>query len=357
MAKFYLGNQRSLKEFICIVLILGSIQAALDPKVSLPLSTLPAELRLTSVIPAGVEKSTCAGLWFKTGYVCDKAKTIAYAKNDQNKLIQEELTFKTTIENFLKAWNLAEVDYIKTQKQMTASQSKKSHQYLIDQLQKLKTDSAACWTLMRTYRSNSLCATCSASNYQYYKDKLLGLGQSDCTRFVEVCHPFFMALHVMKDAVSHTFAQFLTSARNGVAKADSKYTSVYNSFNANIGTIRELVNLASQQRFYTTSQKKQDADKAAAKICENVLVIHNVPVLFQLTVYLQEGVAAFVTEYAQATGRRLGLESLAAKSRALCGLVPGATSLGAQEIKVVADSTVEASTDSVKPASMSLSFF
>ena len=61
-------------------------------------------------------------------------------------------------------------------------------------MQRFKAAAPRCWRLLASLRSSSLCTTCSARNFRFYKEKLLGLGEKDCKRFVDTCNQFFLNL-------------------------------------------------------------------------------------------------------------------------------------------------------------------
>lgn len=61
-----MANHSLLTILLCL-LMLGTIRSQIDPKIALPLSTLPADLRLPAVVGPGVDSTTCNKFWFKTG--------------------------------------------------------------------------------------------------------------------------------------------------------------------------------------------------------------------------------------------------------------------------------------------------
>jgi hypothetical protein len=344
--KSFSGNQRSfkLREVFCFVLILGMIQSALDPKVALPLSTLPADLRLASVVPAGVDNTTCKGFWSKTGYVCDKAKTIAYAKNDQNKLVQEEQTFAKAMDKFERAWIISESDYLKT-----SPSSKKVHQLVLNDLKNVNKASGSCWTHLQALRTSSLCTTCSALNYRFYKDKLLGLSQTDCTSLLKSCNSFIIRLYLLAIHAFQRLPSVLEAAR-GPASPPSAYLKKFAQGTSSVAAALELLDLTRGFKFGKCIKLKQNQIETSPKlVCEKMVSLHRTSALVKLTRFFAGAADAFLSEYSQLTGRSLGIE--ASKSRSLLQTATGITANPDQEVTVLIDNPLTQADD--KSASVS----
>lgn len=314
LSELYPKNNRIvLSTLLVLVFATVGVNTAIDPRISGPLNTLPADLRLASVIPPGQQKSVCNGFWFKTGYVCDIQKIIAYAKNDQNTLLQEEKTFNATVDKFVHAIKITNSEFNRGGALKGDTQSSSWYQQVLSGFESYKAGTSKCWAILRSLRSSSLCTTCSALNYMFYKKELLGLGRADCKSFVATCWPLSKALGPISSIAAMTFAKILKKRNR-----QSSYGAAFGCETDNFRESVELTTVAWQHFFHLQKLELAEAAKLEPQICEKMVSIHKPPMLYKQTLYITRAVDAFLSEYGRAATRSLSVEQT--ESRSLGGL-------------------------------------
>lgn len=260
-----------VRVLVCLS-VLGSCLADLDSRVQTPLSNLPAELRLQAMIPAGSEVQGCGGFWSKTGLVCNKDAAIAYAKKDQAILINEEKAFNSTLDSFFRILN-------------TYTNNPNS-----DLGYRAKQGSTACWNLIRSIRTNSLCTTCSGENWKYYKGKMMGYGMADCKKYIATCPTLIDSLHFLMTTGVDQLCLLLKSKDSQNTFCES-FKSTLSSKLPEISS--EFINTISSQ----STQEAVEFEKKVVKLCNKVVFIHRELLLFRETKALADFIDGFKNEW------------------------------------------------------------
>lgn len=224
-----------------------------------------------------------------------------------------------------------------------------------------KENSVVCWNKLRMLRTNSLCTTCSAWNYQYYKYQLFGMGLPDCQNFIKTCESFFFTYNSIFSIVRGRFNTILVGLN-----PLTTYTATY-AGTTNYHTIKEMINLYSLQLNALQFNDLAGAEQYQIKLCQKMLSIHQDPILYRLTTYLKSATEAFISEYSRLTGRTLKIKFPSTRNLVdtlTAGAIP-ATEFPGQEVHVLRSSTTDTANNminpdgssyTVKPANISLVF-
>lgn len=337
----------NLNVFLLLVLALGAVRGQLDVKVAVPLSVLPADLRLTSPVPPGIDMITCGGFWGKTGFVCDKTKTIAYAKDDSAKLKAKEALHYNIFDRFIKAFEITQPEYQKlfqANNYYLQPDNGLNYQSLANVLNNLRNQSPICWTLLNTIRSNSLCTTCSAENFKYYKDRLIGFGKQDCKNFLSTCNAMFAGIDWVSNKAQYLLKDFITL----LEPSNSVYVNIFANGEV-VKSMREATKLHWDLNAARYHKRFAEAERFESILCEKMVSVHKEPVLYKQIDFLNSAIDTFLREYGRITGRKLALRFAAPASRDLLLLSNPTGITPEQDVVYVPDATTDTAANLMAP--------
>lgn len=209
----------------------------------------------------------------------------------------------------------------------------------------MKTSSIACWNKLKSLRTNSLCTTCSAWNYKYYKYQLFGLSLNDCKAFISTCDPFFSAYTYLQQFARIVFSDFLK-----VLNPATTYSATYSTLDSYY-FISEMSHLHNWQNYQLqTLRDLAGAEKTQIELCQKMLSIHKDPILYKMTKFFNSAVEAYISEYSRLTGRKLSLKERSSRSLQTATLVtvppPEFTN---QEVHVLRSSNTDLANNMITP--------
>lgn len=277
-----------------LLILLGLIhicRSALDPKIKSVLDlTLPSYLHLPDLVFPNT--TSCKGFWKSTGLACDQSLLTTYAKIDRDVLTQAEKDMNSTFD--LMASLLVGVTDEVIKSDYTSSNV---DQYVRPSIiNRFKIISSRCWNHIKTLRQNSLCSTCSGTNFNFYKGYKAAISLADCDSMLASCKSLFTEVLTFFTPINMCW-----HAVSFMAGPTVKITYPKDPLDAVSSELHTLLKKSFQ------NMNTEEVNRLKAQICEGSLRINSPPMLQAFALKFRTELDTCNAEVAKLRPRLLGI--------------------------------------------------
>jgi hypothetical protein len=165
---------------------------ALDQRNAIPLSHMPANVKLSNVKHLNPSDKTCGGLWSKVGTVCDIQKLKVFQQTEQvnvNETKSRLIAKENTLHNLAKI--LISHPIMKTDMLHQNDKDLIKARASVENHKSFQGNMIQCWAYMKQMRAAGLCSVCAGDNYNYFFGVKAIITDSECQKMNKNCNAHF----------------------------------------------------------------------------------------------------------------------------------------------------------------------